>query len=68
MPEPIAYFAIPTLFFVSKGQAIKILNVMGEIILEKKVNNDNFQIETGNLSPGIYFLQCESQLFKFIKI
>ena len=48
---------------------IIICNIMGDIIIEKKVNSSSFQIDTRKLSPGIYIIRnTRTRSYKFIKI
>jgi len=47
---------------------VSLVNVLGEIILEKKItNNDPIHIDVSNLSEGIYFVRLKTEESTFIK-
>jgi len=55
---------------IVKNLVIQIYNPLGNIILKKEINknNDRIFIDTKDLPSGIYFIRCESQFYKFIKL
>lgn len=55
---------------VNPGASILILNVLGEIVFEKRLSNskrENIELDVSFLSSGIYFIKSENELRKFVK-
>ncbi len=46
---------------------VLIANTLGQIILEKKITQNDFEINVSNLKKGVYFLKIESHKLPFIK-
>lgn len=46
---------------------LKILNVLGEIVLDQKINSTNTVIDVRNFENGVYFVKAGNGLQKFIK-
>ena len=50
-------------------EKLKVFNTMGQTMIEKKIESQNnkYILDTSTLAKGIYLLQINTQLFKFLK-
>ena len=55
----------------TKIKEIKVMNVLGEVVKEMKVNNETIEVDLSNYGKGIYFIEVKSekgiQRKKFVK-
>ena len=45
----------------SQIEYIKIYNLIGKVILEKKVENNEIKLNTSDFEPGLYFLKIKTE-------
>ena len=49
--------------------SLRISNIIGDLIIEKQIINNSFQVDIRNLAPGVYIINIgNSKSYKFIKL
>jgi hypothetical protein len=70
----VSYFPNPVKDFVNfktvtTTEKITVFNILGEVVLSKVVNDENYKMDISMLSPGSYFIKLENKgQFQTIKL
>ena len=50
-----------------KDATLSIINVLGKVLMEQKINNSNQHIDTYNLSQGMYYVKLQTKKSTYLK-